>query len=150
MCLRIVCVFLFACVSQIAVADDPVPEAELPKQLVGTWKMVSAKFGGEDSDLPTRLTVLKHITPTHMTWMRSDQKTGEVVAMASGTWTISGDKFSDTPTMGMGSQFKTVKGRTHTFTCRIEGDKWFHTGKLDSGLTIEEVWERQKAETESK
>ncbi|MGE3776919.1 MAG: hypothetical protein AB7F89_07040 [Pirellulaceae bacterium] len=149
MSLRIACVFL-ACVSTTAFADDPVPEVELSKQLVGTWKMVSAKFGGKESDLPTRLTVLKHVTPTHMTWMRSDPKTGEVVAMASGVWTISGDKYSDTPTMGMGPQFATVKGGTHTFTCRIVGDKWFHTGKLATGLTIEEVWERQKAATEPK
>ena len=150
MCVRVACVLLLVIVSPMAFAADPVPEAELSKHLVGTWKMVSAKFGGKDSDLPTRLTVLKHVTPTHMTWMRSDPKTGEVVAMASGVWKISGDQYSDTPTMGMGSQFATVKGGTHTFTCRIVGDKWFHTGKLETGLTIEEVWERQKIALEPK
>jgi hypothetical protein len=36
-----------------------------------------------------------------------------------------------------------IGGKTHSFTCKIEGDRWFHNGKLASGLTIEEVWERE-------
>lgn len=36
--------------------------------------------------------------------------------------------------------FATVKGKTHAFTCKVEGNKWYHIGKLATGLTIEEVW----------
>jgi hypothetical protein len=127
-------------------AQEEVPEEQLPKELIGTWKMVSAKFGGQTSELPQRLHVLKHITPTHMTWMRIQPESGEVVAMACGKWKLDGDQFSDMPEFGMGPDFATVKGGTHTFTCKIVGDRWHHTGKLQTGLTIEEVWERERAE----
>jgi hypothetical protein len=129
----------------VSVADAQIPDEKLSKELVGTWKVVSSKFGGRDSDLPKRLNILKHITPTHMTWMRADPKSGEVVAMACGKWRLKGDQFSETPEFGMGRDFGVVKGGTHTFTCRVVGDRWYHTGKLDSGLTIEEVWVRQHA-----
>ncbi len=126
-------------------AADPVPDDQLSKELIGTWKMISAKFGGRDSSLPKRLDVLKHVTPTHVTWMRSDPKTGNVVAMACGRWELEGNRFSDTPECGMGSDFAVVKGNTHTFICRIVGDLWYHNGMLENGLSIQEVWERQKA-----
>jgi hypothetical protein len=40
--------------------------AEEPKQenkLIGTWKLVSAKFGGQQNELPEGYTQLKHVTP---------------------------------------------------------------------------------------
>jgi hypothetical protein len=124
--------------------EEPTPEGQLAKELIGTWRMVSAKYGGSESELPTQLTVLKHVTPTHMTWMRAVPDSGEVVAMACGKWKLDGDQYSEVPEFGMGSAFATVKGERHVFTCKIVGDRWHHTGKLATGLTIEEVWERQR------
>ena len=124
--------------------EESVPEGQLAKELIGTWRMVSAKYGGSESELPTQLTVLKHLTPTHMTWMRAVPDSGEVVAMACGKWKLDGDQYSEVPEFGMGGDFATVKGGTHVFTCKIVGDRWHHTGKLATGLTIEEVWERQR------
>jgi hypothetical protein len=79
-----------------------------------------------------------------MTWMRAVPDSGEVVAMACGKWKVDQDQYSEVPEFGMGSDFAIVKARNHVFTCQIVGDKWHHTGKLASGLTIEEVWERQR------
>ena len=28
------------------------------------------------------------------------------------------------------------------FKCKVEGNKWYHTGQTGSGQTLEEVWER--------
>ena len=125
-------------------AADPVPDDQLSTELIGTWKMISAKFGGRESNLPSRLDVLKHVTLTHVTWMRSDPKTGNVVAMACGRWELEGNRFSDTPESGMGGDFAIVKDKTHTFICKIVGDLWYHNGMLENGMNIQEVWERQK------
>ena len=87
------------------IADDPVPEAQLPQQLVGTWKMVSAKYNGIENPLPAQMEVIKHVTPTHMTWFRADPDSGEVVSMASGRWSIDGDRYSEVPDRGMSEDF---------------------------------------------
>lgn len=123
-------------------AEEPVPKDQLREKLIGTWKLVSFKADGVENDLPTCLTVLKHITPTHMTWMRIKPDTTEVVTMACGTWTIDGDQFSDSPLYATGDAGKIVMGGTHTFSCKIVGNQWHHSGALANGLKLDEVWER--------
>ena len=68
----------------VLLGDDQVPEEKLSKEIIGTWRMVSAKYGGSETDLPNKKIVLKHITPTHHTWMRIEPDSGEVVTMAGG------------------------------------------------------------------
>lgn len=149
MFLRFVATSLLILSARALVADEPVPTESLAKELVGTWKMVSARYGDRDNDLPKRMVVIKHITPTHMTWFRADPTTKVVADMASGRWSLKGDQFADFPEFGVGSDFKNVKGGAHRFTCKIVGDRWYHTGALQNGLKIEEVWERQIAEGEN-
>jgi hypothetical protein len=127
----------------IATASLGIAAAEEPKadqKLVGTWKLVSAKYDGKEQDV-TSTTTLKHITPEQMMWLSYD-KNGRVIRGAGGSYTLKGDDFADTPEYGIGRDFGVVKGKTHKFKCKVEGKKWYHTGKLDSGLDIEEVWER--------
>jgi hypothetical protein len=124
-----------------ATADEPKGDAKADNKLIGTWKLVSAKYAGKESKVPEGFTTLKHITPAQMMWLTYD-KDGKVIRAAGGGYTLKGDDFTDTPEYGVGSDFDTVKGMTHTFKCKVEGNKWFHTGKLASGLEIEEVWER--------
>jgi hypothetical protein len=133
---------LFAFLAPQIQAEDPVPKEQLREKLVGTWKMISFKANDVENDLPTRLTVLKHITPTHMTWMRINPETSEVVTMACGTWTIDGDQFSDSPLYATGDAGKIVMGGTHTFSCKIVGNRWHHSGALANGLKLDEIWER--------
>jgi hypothetical protein len=134
------CVAVLIAATQV-VADEPKSDSKTDNKLIGTWKLVSAKYDGKDSNLLETTTTLKHITPTQMMWVSYDMD-GKVTRAAGGTYTLKGDDFSDTPEYGVGSDFSAVKGETHTFKCKIEGNKWYHTGKLASGLKIEEVWER--------
>jgi hypothetical protein len=76
-----------------------------------------------------------------MMWLSYD-KDGKMTRAAGGSYTLKGDDFTDTPEYGMSGDFSVVKNRTHVFKCKVEGNKWYHTGKLASGLEIEEVWER--------
>ena len=124
-----------------SIADEPKGDPKADNKLVGTWKLVSAKYNGKESNLPETMTTLKHITPTQMMWLSYDND-GKVTRAAGGSYTLKGDEFTDTPEYGVGASFDTVKGKTHTFKCKVEGNKWYHTGKLASGLEIEEVWER--------
>ena len=119
-------------------------KAATPHPLVGTWKMVSAKYGGHEVTFPEGITTLKHVTPAHFMWASYD-KDGVVSRTAGGTYTITGEKYEETPAYGMSSDFDIIKGKAQTFTWKIDGNKWHHNGQLSNGLTIEEVWERVEA-----
>jgi hypothetical protein len=119
--------------------EDPKPAA--PHKLVGTWKMVSAKYGGQEFKSPEGTTTLKHVTPAHFMWASYD-KDGVVARTAGGTYTITGETYEETPAYGMSSDFDIIKGKAQTFKWKVDGNKWHHNGQLSNGLTIEEVWER--------
>lgn len=109
--------------------------------LVGTWKCVSAKYDGKDAARPDGYTQLKHVTPTHFIWVLYDSE-GKVVAGMGGTCTIKGEEYVETPDYYMGEGFEALKGKAQEFKWKVDGKKWIHNGKLSSGTTVEEVWER--------
>jgi hypothetical protein len=125
-----------------APADEPKGGGKAADKLVGTWTLTSAKWGGEAVPLPADTPTLKHITPTHYTWMTYG-KDGVITRAAGGTYTLTGDEFTQQCEYGVSEDFTIVKGK-NSYKCRVEGDKWHHAGKLPNGLTIEEVWERVK------
>jgi hypothetical protein len=123
-------------------ADEPKKaDAQPENKLVGTWKRISAKFDGQESTLPQGFTQLKHVTPTQFMWALYGED-GKVVAALGGTYTLKGDEYVETPEYGVGDGLDPLKGKQQVFKWKIEGNKWYHTGKLSSGLAIEEVWER--------
>lgn len=130
-----------ALVGAVARAGEPKGEGKLGEKLIGTWKAVSAKYGGKDVEFPDRERTLKHITPAQFMWVSYDAD-GKVTRAAGGSYTLKDGIYEETPEYGISSDFDVVKGKAQTFRCRIEGNKWYHEGKLSNGLEIEEVWER--------
>ncbi len=130
-----------AIVAATARADAPKAGAKADNKLVGTWKLVSAKYGGEEFKFPEGTTMVKHVTPTQFMWATYD-KDGTVTRAAGGPYTLKGETYEETPEYGIGSDFDLIKGKAQTFTWKVEGNKWYHNGKLSNGLTIEEVWDR--------
>jgi len=122
-------------------ADEPAKkEVKAENKLVGTWKLVSAKYGGNEFKFPEGHTMLKHITPSHFMWVTYDGE-GKAYRSAGGPYTLKGDKYEETPEYGFGDDFEGIKGKTHSFKWKVDGKKWHHTGELAGGTTIEEVWE---------
>ena len=133
-------VSLLAGATEVA-ADEPQGNSRAANKLIGTWKLVSARYGGKEAELPRDMTRLKHVTPTHSLWVNYG-KDGKVNHAAGGTYTLKGEEYAESPEYGVGVSFDSVSGRTHVFKCKIDGNSWYHTGKLAGGLEIEEVWER--------
>src|SRR6266550_7410035 len=121
--------------------DEPKGDAKSDHKLVGTWKLISAKYGDQEFTFPEGVTMLKHVTPTQFMWATYD-KDGTVTRAAGGAYTLKGEVYEETPEYGISSDFDLIKGKAQTFKWKIEGNKWYHNGKLSNGLTIEEVWER--------
>jgi hypothetical protein len=121
--------------------DSNKVEARTENKLIGTWKMVKAKFDGKEFKIPEGATQFKHITPTQYMFVDFD-KDGNIFDARGGPYTLKGEKFESTPEYGVSENFKALKGKAQSFECKVEGDKWYHSGRLSNGLTIEEVWER--------
>jgi hypothetical protein len=130
-----------ALASTRADVDEPKVRDEPRNKLVGTWKLVSAKYNGQEVLFPVGSTHIKHVTPTQFMWATYD-KDGVVQRTAGGSYTLEKDTYTETPEYGMSSDFDVIKGNAQSFTCKVEGNKWHHDGKLSNGLMIEEVWER--------
>ena len=121
--------------------DSKKTEAMTGNKLVGTWKQVKAKFRGNEVKIPEGTTQLKHITPTHFMFVDFD-KDGKFIDAFGGPYTLKGGKYQETLEYVVGDVFKILKGKPQSFECKVEGNKWYHSGTLSNGLTIEEVWER--------
>lgn len=134
-------VVVFSIVAPFLRAEQKQDPAKTCGTLVGTWKLASAKYGGNESPLPVETTTLKHVTPAQFMWA-SYGTDGNIKRAAGGGYTLKGDSYQETPEYGISSDFEVVKGKAQTFTCRIDGNTWYHNGALSNGLTIEEVWER--------
>jgi hypothetical protein len=124
--------------------DDASKSADLRAALVGTWKMTSMKIDGQKNDLPDTDVTYKHVTPAGFTWLSYHKDSGEIFRSAGGTYTLAGDQYTEKIEYGVGSDFEGIKNASHTFTCRIEGDTWHHTGALAGGTKIDEEWTRVK------
>jgi hypothetical protein len=122
-------------------ADDPKAQTKVANQLVGSWKCTSAKYNGRDANPPMEVNHVKHVTPTQFIWATYDSN-GTVEAMLGGSYSLKGNEYVETPEYGTVDVLTQLKGKPQAFTWKIEGTKWYHTGKLSSGTTIEEVWER--------
>jgi hypothetical protein len=137
----IVVIIVVGIVTAFARADQQQETAKGCATLVGTWKLATAVYGGNEHRFPPGSTMIKHVTPAQFAWLtyRAD---GVVTRAAGGRYTLKGEAYQETPEYGLGSDFDVVQGKAQTFACRIEGNKWYHNGSLSNGLTIEEVWER--------
>jgi hypothetical protein len=120
-------------------AADEEGEAKKQNRLVGTWKLVSAKWGGREIKISEETKRLKHVTPTHFIWVAYD-KDGKVLVALGGSYTMKGEAYEEIPEYGTAG--KELIGKIQSFKWKIEGNKWYHNGKLSTGATNEEVWER--------
>ena len=122
-------------------ADEPKGGPKPQNPLVGTWKLVSARYGGREITFPAGTTHIKHVTPTQFMWATYGED-GKVTRAAGGNYTLEGDAYTETPEYGLSGDFDIIKGKAQSFKYRVDGNKWYHDGKLSNDLTIEEVWER--------
>jgi hypothetical protein len=142
----------------ISLALTTIPGAEAPgagrvpaTALVGTWEMVSTKYGDatESSPTPENLKAMKFITPTHFIWAHFDPKTKKISNSMGGTYSLSGSTYIEKPEFAFEGMEEFV-GKEQKFTAKLEGDKWIHSGELSNGVKLEEIWRRVKADATAK
>jgi hypothetical protein len=136
----------FLCLVALA-ADKPAGDSKTDRKvssLVGTWEMVSAKYGDatEFSPPPSERKSLKFITPTHFIWVWIDPNK-KVTNSMGGTCTHEGDSYIEKPEFAA-EGMEAYLGKAQKFTAKVEGDKWTQSGELSDGMKLEEIWQRVK------
>lgn len=92
----------FALAQHSPAADEPGSPFTKDK-LVGTWKLVNAKYQGQDFPFPETFTTMKIVTPTRYVLVIYG-KDGTVARASGGTYKLVGDTYEETP------QFSTTEG----------------------------------------
>ncbi len=130
----------FAAIGGRIHADDKkVAEAnaDLAKNLIGTWTLAEAETPGSPSGVGSRL---KFFTGTHWTITQPDPKTGEVVFHHGGRYTLDGDTMSGKIEFANQNTAELI-GKTHKFKIKVEGDTYTQVG---DGNPFTETWKRAK------
>ena len=118
---------------------------EIRKQLVGSWRIVSASFGGVPSELHKNSITIKHITPVHIIWIGYQPDDRRIFRSAGGSWKVVDGKYIETMRYGLDEKFKqNIFGKDFAFDCKFEGDLWIQSAKLPDGSDMIETWQRIK------
>lgn len=118
---------------------------EIRTQLVGSWRIVSASFGGVPSELHKNSITIKHITPVHLIWIGYQPDDRRIFRSAGGSWKVVDGKYIETMRYGLDEKFKqNIFGKDFAFDCRFEGDLWIQSAKLPDGSEMIETWQRIK------
>jgi hypothetical protein len=125
-----------------------VPGAEKPPKdagsHLGTWQLVSAKYGDakEFSDVSNSGPHIKMLTADRFIWVIYDSKTKLISLSMGGSYRLQGASYTETVEFFLPDGMKVYLGKEQAFTIRVEGDKLFQSGKLSDGQNIEEIWQR--------
>lgn len=108
--------------------------------LVGTWKLVSYKYGPAEKYTSPDFVAIELITPTHFTWVHYGTNDNKVYDSAGGTYTFDGVNF--TPNVEFGAKGMVPWFGKSQYKIIIKGDQYFLSGFLSNQLKIEEVWKK--------
>ena len=135
-----VCLMLLT-VRTVAIGDDnpgSLADAKrLKRELPSTWENVS------QADQPKEMQFIKHVTPTHFTWVMYDRDKHAILALTGGAWSLKDGKYEESIEFASDS-VQQLRGKTFQFTINLSGDKWDHKGVPDSEIKVDELWMRMK------
>jgi hypothetical protein len=114
-------------------------EDRVRKGLVGTWNCVLKDRPEQFKDVMH----IKHITPTHWTWVTYDAKEMKVMATAGGTWTLEGANYKEKCAFS-GIGYEHLRGKEFAYTLKFDGDELSMKSAPGTAIDVDEVWKRMK------
>ncbi len=115
---------------------------QLPaNHLEGTWRLVSQRSVYPDTIIVTKNPPpsIKILNSTHFSW-GYQSASGEEVLAGGGRYTLERDTLYTEYIEYHTSDI--YVGQTISFTAKVIGDIWYHTGVFPSGYRSEETWRR--------
>ena len=86
---------------------------------------------------------VKHVTPTHWTWVAYDRENKMVATAAGGTWTIKDGKYEETCDFTT-ENFQQVRGKSFPYKFKVDGDRWTLNAGAPGENQNDDVWKRVK------
>jgi hypothetical protein len=117
--------------------NAPADAKRLKHELPSTWENVS------NANLPKETHFIKHVTPTHFTWVVYDRDKQAILAVTGGAWSLKDGKYEESIEFAS-DDVQQLRGKAFRFTIDLAGDKWGHKGVPDSEIEVDEVWSRMK------
>ena len=109
------------------------------KGLVGTWQNVSMKLPEQFKDVKT----VKHITPTHYTWVTYDAKKMTALATSGGTWSLEGNIYKEKCEF-VSTGMEHLKGNEYAFILMFDGDEMSIRSAPGTNIQVDEAYRRLK------
>jgi hypothetical protein len=133
--------FTLLTIGLVGGADDkPAASSDatrLNRELPSTWQNTSQQ------DLPKEGRFIKHVTPTHFTWVLYDREKKAIQGVTGGTWSLKDGKYEESIEFAT-DNVQQLRGKTFRFTHNVGGDKWDLKSEPDSGIDVDEAWMRLK------
>ena len=135
---------LMVVTAQTSVPTNLPGQACTPAALVGTWKIVEAKQGGETLPAgPTDPIQYKYLTPTNFMVFEVAPTGAKTINWAhGGTYTVAGGTYTESIQHGFGQPYSVVSGKSFAFQCTLEGNDTWHMAGDVAGTPIIETWRR--------
>ncbi len=84
----------------------------------------------------------KIMTAGHYLWLSFDPHSGKVLRSGGGTYTLDGENYTGHVDYSNADDLRAVVGLGYSGTCRLEGKRCYHYGRMTNGATFDELWER--------
>jgi RNA polymerase sigma factor (sigma-70 family) len=107
------------------------------RKLFGTWEKNLGPVA------PKAVRMLKHITPTHWTWVIYDRENKMVLAAMGGLWSLKGDNYEETIAFTTHNSEES-RGNSNAFGFQVDSDRWLIKRGPDLPGDAEEAWKRVK------
>jgi hypothetical protein len=120
-------------------AANPVDDET--KLLEGAWRLVGVKDGnGNYVDAP--YIQYKIMATGHYLWLSYDRETGRVLRTGGGSYSLKDGVYTARVEYSNAADLRGIAGQEYKFTCKIDGDKWYHEGPMPNGAYVDDLWER--------
>ena len=115
--------------------------AQSAQAVLGTWELVSHDYAGEQAPADQRQ--VKILAPGHFMWLTYDKAKMKAVGEGVGTWTLSGNTYSEHVDFIEAEGAPNMNGTDLKFTVNVSGDTLTQTGSI-GGTAMKETWKRLK------
>ena len=110
-------------------------------KLTGTWKMIYPETPDlESTEEIDEYIPVKMLNATHFAF--GSMTPGGLVFGGGGRYSLDGERYTELVTY---HSHNNLIGKRLEFTCRLDGDKWYHSGAFEVGgeyYNIQEIWLR--------
>jgi hypothetical protein len=131
--------FLGLIIAMFSVAFASIQGEPIEKSRIeGTWELVSRDIG----NFSERMREIKLISPTHFVWVVYDIKKGKPLFTGGGSYTLTGDSYTEHMDFMDGKGAERLVGKDQVFTVKMVGETLLVSGTLSDGEKLAETWRR--------